>query len=498
MFENMQQFLQSKGGLSQDNSSPEELQALLKAISAGQVTGAETWNSTTHGPSLKVESLEPTLKVLTNTMKDIVVFNKLPKDTAFNTVEEYNQLSDYGNDGIGAFTDEGETPIQQDSDYVRRSTLIKFMGTQGKVTHPATLVKVQSGVGSMLQQEIQNRTMWLLRQIDKATAHGNSSIISQQFDGFYKLHFDGVTNFAFDLDKYFDSDVVIDAGGYRLDDDMVEAASLGVRQNFGYPGDLVTSHRVMSNYVKNFHESKFVQPVASQVQNGVFGQRVNRIVTEFGDLGISTDRFWQEGDAVTSTQAAAGADAPAKPTKDASTPVAVVTDASSKFARSAAGMGAGDYFYGVRAVNKGGTSAMELLNASAQAVTATQSVNLKFGAVTGATGYIIYRSKADDVNGKSNMYPIFKISAAQLTAGYDGGAAGLVRDRNRYLPGTDKATISQWDSQVINLKQLAPLMKMDLAITGPAYPFMILAYMAMQLYAPKKAAVIVNIGTAAK
>ena len=50
---------------------------------------------------------------------------------------------------------------------------------------------------------------------------------------------------------------------------------------------------------------------------------------------------------------------------------------------------------------------------------------------------------------------------------------------------------------MIEFAQLAPLMKMDLAILSPAYRFMVLLYGTPFLYAPKKLVRLINIGRAA-
>ena len=50
------------------------------------------------------------------------------------------------------------------------------------------------------------------------------------------------------------------------------------------------------------------------------------------------------------------------------------------------------------------------------------------------------------------------------------------------------------NDQIYSLKQLAPLMKMDLARLSPMDRFMILMYCTLQLYAPKKMVSYINIG----
>jgi hypothetical protein len=48
--------------------------------------------------------------------------------------------------------------------------------------------------------------------------------------------------------------------------------------------------------------------------------------------------------------------------------------------------------------------------------------------------------------------------------------------------------------EIFEIAQLAPLMKMDLAMIGPAYRFMILLYATPLLYQPMKMVRFVNIG----
>ena len=87
-----------------------------------------------------------------------------------------------------------------------------------------------------------------------------------------------------------------------------------------------------------------------------------------------------------------------------------------------------------------------------------------------------------------------RISKKELTDGYDGGSAGVVRDKNRTIAGCDEAFLIDSGEDVWSFKQLAPLMKMDLAVLSPATRFMLLLYGTPILYAPKKMVTFRNIG----
>lgn len=483
------------GSVLAGNYSQQDVEQLYKAMSAGQITGRETTDSlAASGAGLKVESLENTLKILVNTPKHTPFYYRIAKKPATNTVEEYNQLVSYG-DLDGGFTLEGELPESADSIYRRKAQLIKYMGVVGGVTHPMQLVQTGSGVANMIAQETKNKVEFMTKLIEGYLPFANSAIVPEHFDGFFAQHYK--ENFS-NLETYHDSELVVDLRGSVLTDTAVENASLGVVNNYGLADMLISSPRTFSNYVTKYHSKKLINPVPQQVRDGVFGQRVKEIITQNGDVEIMQSNFFRFSTMKTTATGATSTKAPAAPVADISTPIALVSDTQNRWTNFT-----GDYFYAVSAKNKYGESALTPLTASALfSVTATNSVVLKFAAGTGvaqaATGFCIYRSKKNPtgVLASTPLYKIFEISAAELAAGYDGSSdAGLVRDRNRYLPDTDQAMLIEWDAdQVLAWKQLAPMMKMNLAITAPIQKFMVLCYGTPILYAPGKMVRFINIG----
>lgn len=477
--------------------SPDKLYELAKAMSAGEATGQGLVDQLTSGAALKTESLDPMLKILTSQDRHIVLYRILPKQKAYNTVEEFNQLVDYGLD-IGVFNKEGETPQFTDSIYRRKSILVKYLGVSGEVTHPFTLVRLGSGIGDALAQEVKNKTQFLLRALDKAIPVAENRLIEDEFDGIFRQHFVGVTGSttvsAANLAKYFNDSTVVDARGYILSDKMVEdAAHAVVNDNFGLVSTIIGPPVVFSNYVSQFHESKrIVVGLDGAVEGATMGQSVNKIMTQFGKLDIVNDIFFDYKTSKKYNDAATSAKAPTAPTPGGD-PTAVQTDTSTMFSGYA-----GDYWYAVTAKNRYGESEMVLLDTTAQAVTATQSVDLTFTHTDGAYAaecFVIYRTEADQASySTAKFYPIFAITPDELVAGFDGASAGSVRDRNRFIPNTRSAIVLDNSLDVWAMKQLAPIMRMDLARTSPSFRFMILAYLTTVLFAPKKLARIINIG----
>jgi len=470
-------------------SSMEELNQLQKALEAGSITGRETTNLTNaSGAPLKVESLDKNLKHITFKESDIKLWKEIPKKAAYNTVEEYNQLADYGSQR-GGFYNEGELPSEEDSLYIRKAQLVKFMGVVKSVSHPMTLVN--TNVGNIVEREIKNGTLWILRQLNKSLYFGDESLVPQEFNGFLAQHQkeSGYTS----LDEYFASDVVIDLRGASLTEKDIENSANGIVQNFGLGNELFAPPAVLSKFVQNFYGNKFIQPNTVALTDGVMGQRVKSFESQFGNIGLNWDIFFNKKTAKKYNAAATSPLAPPAVTGVDSTPVA--SDASGLWTAT----DAGSYFFGVTATNRYGESAIAV-DAAASAIVAGGSVDVAFvdgGGTNPATSYTIYRSTKDAASASGSnvvFYPLYTISKAQAVAGYDGGAAGSVRDRNRFMPDTDQAILFQMDNEVVEFAQLAPLMKMDLALLAPAYRFMILLYGTPFLYAPKKVSRIINIG----
>ena len=497
--------LYNYNGLTSDEQTfmNENAQDIIKAMEAGLETGRDYNDEIHNGPGLKVESLDPVVKILENRESHLVFWKKLPKMRVYNTVHEYNQLYRYGDD-VGIANLEGETPQFTDSQYRRKSVILKFLGIGGQVTHPSTLVKTADGL-NMYSREIQNKTIKLLTQIDAALTDFDSSKTAVQFDGIFRQHLLGINEIVSAnagktseqlLDGYFADPAVINANGEVLTDVHVEdAANAVVNDRFGLVTEILSNPIVFNDYVKQFHDSKrvLIGSGVSGTEGAQMGQSVNTIATQFGKISVHNDIFFDRRSSIAYNRAATSDKAPPTPTAGG-TPIAVQTDTKTEWGTAYAG----NVFYVVTAKNRYGESAPLAINTAAQAVTATQSVDLSFSATSGnytTESFVIYRTETGATPRTSvRYYPLFEISTAELTAGYDGAAANLCRDRNRLVPNSHSAIVYTNNNQIWEYLQLAPLMRMDFAITSPSRRFAVLNYGSPVLYQPGKIARIINIG----
>jgi hypothetical protein len=465
-------------------ASRESVDALNKALTAGDITGRETTDRVdASGAPLKVESLEKTLKHLTFRESDITFWKDIPKKPAYNTVEEFNQQSSYGQDR-GGFNAEGELPEEEDSVFTRRAQLVKYLGTTRSVSHQMTLVN--SVIGNIMQKTIKDGTLWLLRKLDQALFFGNEKLVGLEFNGF--LAQQEQSDAWATRNEYWNSEHVIDMRGKALTEDAIESAANTIVENFGLATQIYTAPSVLSGFVKQFYGNKFIQPNTQALTNGIMGQRVQQFESQFGSIGLKQDIFFKKKPSKTAKSEATSDKAPAAPTVAVAS---VTSDANSKWSAS----DAGNVFYAVSAFNRYGESKLTVVDA-AVAVAAGGAADITItdgGGTHKASAYRIYRGFVGGT-ADGQLYPIMEVSIKDVETGLDGAAGGAIRDLNRFIPDTDQAMILQFDNEVIEFAQLAPLMKMDLAMLAPAYRFMILLYGTPLLYAPKKLVRVINIG----
>jgi hypothetical protein len=471
---------------------------LLKAMQAGAITGRDTTNQLLTQEPLKIESLDKTLKLLEFRMKDVKLWNAIPKLTAYNTVEEYIQLESYGTDR-GGFYGEGELSDVEDSKYRRRAELVKYIQVTGEVTLQAQMVR--SYVAAMAK-EVENKSMWIIRKVSSALTKADATYISKEFNGIYAQHASigsAEGDLYTSLDAYQDSAAVIDLRGASIKQKDLAKAATNVDSNFGNVDSLFAPPTVLDGLANDYYERQRIMLNGSY--QGVIGTVPKGIDTQFGTVNLFQDKFMKKTPARKIGDAATSPKAPLTPT---ATSQALVADAAlSRFKAGGVHTDAlGTVFYAVAAINEYGESPLRVLdNTTKITLTAAQSVDLVFTATAGAysaSGYVIYRSKittaTNATTGLVDFYPLFKVSTAELAAGFDGGAAGAVRDRNRFLPDTEEAFTTEMVDEVVAFKQLAPISKLDLAVVAPANRFLTFLWGTPQLYTPKKMVRFINVG----
>lgn len=453
-------------------ASQNDVNELNKALSAGQEQNPPASVTAGDGFALRVESLESTLKVTTYKMSHIRLWKSIPKLAAYNTVEEHNELSSYGNNPDAGFVDEGDLPTENDSSYERKFAVVKYMGTTRSVTHVMSLVKPAHG--NVIAQETVNGTMDLLKMVERALFYGNSDLSSLQFDGYEKLITDNspATN-------------VIDLRGLPLSEDILNDACLTVQDapNYGTPTNLHLNPKVHADLVKTFYPKERHNTFTDN--NGMVGMTTRGFISPAGDVLFEPNVFITDGGAPSATASGPASTRPGTPT--ISTSVTTPQDTTnSQFGAD----DAGDYYMEVVAVNRYGRSAKVAVDASAITIVANDEIT--FGVTPGGSTdvdyYEVYRTLKGGADGTERS--VLKVANAA------GTGETVIHDYNDNIPYASSAFLFQQNLESMSLKQLAPMVKIPLATIDARIRWMQLIYLVPVLYAPGKNVLIKNIGRA--
>lgn len=471
-------------------TSAREVDELNKALSAGAgYSGAPT--SLSGGGVLQVESLDASLKSVTYEMKQIKLWPQMPKDQAYNTIEEYNRIDAYGDQGKG-FISEGDLPRSEDSHYSRQIQRVRFIGVTRELTHVYTLVR--NAHGDAIAREIRNGTMRILEIAERAhfDGHGwysNAGLFDGSdaallpdsdlaFDGLDKQIRKGNSDASAKASAFTGygnaEDVISDMRGLVMDEDALENGARVVQENFGTASLWMGDTKAHSDLARQFYPKERVNPMG--VSNGKAGFVLQSFVASAGEFALQSDVFLRPKRGVPAPLA----DAPAAPTITSVTAIAP-TVANSLFAAADAGA----YSYIASAINKAGEGAPS--SQTTQTVAAGGALDVLVAATAGAIAYAVYRAPKGATTGHEFVGYVAPASV---------GAAATLRDLNQRLPGLAQSYLLSMDPEVLRFKQLAPLMKMDLAIIATAYRWMQLLYGTLIVFAPRKNYIYMNIGRA--
>jgi hypothetical protein len=414
--------------------------------------------------AMRVESLDATLRLMTFQQTNLRLWNQIPKQDAYSTVEEFNRLLEYGQDG-GAFTQSGELPQEEDSIYERASEKVKFLGTTRSVTHPASLIRTLPA--DVIAQETQNGALWLMGKLNSALYYGDSDAIPVEFNGLPKqIELNGGT--------------VIDKAGAPLTTTDIEGAAQTIGENFGTGSQFFSNNKVFSEFSLTFNQyQRFVAP---GTQPGLVGTPVTGVTTTLGPVMFQPDMFVKEGK-VAGTSATS--------LKAPTTPTLVVANAGATTGSAFVAGDAGTYQYQVSAMNQYGESVPTPLS-SGVVVAAGDGVTLTIadnGGTIQASAYKIYRT---DKNGLV-AYSIRKLEPRAKVNGVYVNTTTFT-DLNLERPRTFLGLMLDLTPNAVNFRQLSPMIKMNLAIISPAIRWMQLLYGTPIVYAPKRHVLFKNIG----
>ena len=451
----MNQFTDGFGSVSR-----EQLDDLVKALSAGDYNAAP--NTLTNGAALQTESLDASLKSVTFEMKNLKIWPAMPKSKAYNILEEYNRVTSYGESQNGGFFDAnaGTAPDEHTAAYNRQVQTVRYIGTTRVVSLPLTMVRPAHG--PIIAAQIRNGTMWILQQTERQLYEANGFFESAtgtftgaaadvaagsiKFNGLEQQIRDGNQNTAAQYTGWEQyggvTSTVRDLNNTAIDEEDLEELASSIADNHGIPNEFHVDLKTLADMNKQFYPKERT-PLGQP--NGSAGVVLKNFLSSAGEIAIVSNVFLRPK----KNNVTAQTGAPATP----------VNSASSTEADTSSELGTATYYYRVSAFNNKGESAAAVERS--QAITTGNRVTLTIDAgTTGAIYYGVYRSSV--AGGPYAFIGYVKDSSA-------GGAGGATfRDAGHKNPGCATGFMLSMNPDNLTWRQLAPLMKMDLAVTGPA------------------------------
>lgn len=454
-----------------------DIDALNKALGAGSDIN-NPGSSPGEGFPLRVESLDQTLFNVTYTADKIKFWKALYKDAAYNTVEEFNRLEDYGS-GDAIWIAEGDLPTEDDSTYSRQYTKIKFMGTTRRVTH--VMATVKAAHGDAVARETVNGTLFLLRQLEQALFTGDENMISLQFDGIETLMAKAFGSSLSDDGQYlgYEDDNVIDCRGVPLSEDFITDITerLISEPNYGDPSDLWLPTGPMKDLSKILYPKERYDLPAPR--DGKAGIAINGVTTPFGEIALNADIFIPDSSIPSAVGVGKPAQRPGAPTIGSLTSPAYVGSNQTFFGTS----DVGTYFYKISAGSRYGKSAPT--TSGSVVVSSGDQVSIPVTDIGPDTSYYtVSRTEAGGAAGTART--IFRVART--------GPTQTIVDLNRFLPGCSKGYMLSQKNEVLKWKQLAPFTKMPLAQIDTSVRWMQILYGALQLQKPRHCGMFINIG----
>lgn len=461
---------------------------LEKALEAGYGTDAASYEG---GRALQREDLEATLvSVLDVKQADLKVFHKLHKQPVSSTVHQINRQTSVGSEEF-LFNGENEMASIDDAEFQRKVYETKYLSSEWQVSHPLTMT---NNATNPINQQKLAATMRVSKAAERAIFHGNSAASPKQFDGLLKIIEDSAKNT--DVSEKLRS-TVFDARGLEIGE---TSSASDIDMSFD-ESTFDEISEIVYNKGGDLQEAYFPPVLAAQfkelysdrlrltTQDNKFAlNKLPDLVTAIGStIRITDDCGADKMFKVKGPIVAAGDSAkrPNQPTSITATAASAGDSAPGSFTASFAG----NYIWGVHAINQYGISAAA--TTSSTSVSAGQKVTLTIQPDTNgqaATGFIITRTSA----GGSTLMEMVRIKK-----GSDSTTTYV--DYNEDLPGTAQIVLLTPNTEEMmpntSFAQLMGLSNFDLPTNSALTHHGVVAlYGNLEVRAPEFNAMIKNVG----
>jgi hypothetical protein len=470
-----------------------QAEELAKTMTAGHgYLGAP--GSMVGGSALQIESIDSTLKSVTYDASSLVMWPSVPQDRAYSLVEQFVRTNSYG-DGGSPFVPEAGSPQNQDADYQRHSARVVFMATRRGVSLPTTLVRMNFGFDPE-SKESESGTLWMLQKLEVELYRGNAEFSNDgRFDGAVSaipVKMQNINLAGLELQivqgdqdytaqaKVFEGfganqSVIFDREGALIDETVIEDLANVLVEQFSHPSEMHAPNKAMSDFIKQFFPKERVNTLG--ISDARAGYVVKTMATTAGDIALKTNTHLRPKQT------------PKQENDRTGVPGAPASVTATLGAADGSKLKSGDkYIYEVAACNEQGEGASTAASAQVTVDADEKVISLAIAAPTaGATPshYAVYRTNK-------------KGAGARQFIGYVAarGATTSFKDRGERTEGAQTAYMLDMRAENLVWKQLAPLMKINLAQVSLAKEFILFLAGTLMVFAPRRLGLIKNIGRA--
>jgi hypothetical protein len=451
---------------------------LAKALATSGISGMAD------GTNLLLQNLDSVMTSVLFTEDQLVKQRFIERVPSINPQYQWNRRNQYGTSrGVNAFAEGSIGPVGLGS-WSRNTEPVRFFGVQRGTTIVANIAGALGGMfDNPVEEEEYDGTMQLLGSVERALTWGNSTIVDSNgndifYDGLYrKIKATAPSGQVFPKQ-------IIDMHGKPMTFDVVsEIAAL-------YAKVFVTSSRNIGAFLtpdtlatlqlmKNNAERRDIGGGGRNDGGYTSGTPIDGYDTPIGKIRFVQDVFLDPFDGGKQALTSADSGSPAKP---AGVTAAAGAPAGGVGTNWLTGDG-GTVYYTISAFNASGESVGFLVVAGV-VVAPGQVVTVTIPNITGAFGYRVYRGVQPT---GSDAYWIGDVAATST-------ANATFVDDNSIMPNTDVASFIERNPMNIVIAQMAPMLKLPLAVQNTTIPFGLLYLHTLAVKAVEREFMVVNIG----
>ena len=452
-----------------------------------------TPDTQTDGAANRIESLNRDLKVTTWGERDFTLYNDIAKQPVDNTVLKYTQYYSHGRTGHSLFQPEIGIGDVNNPNERQRTINIKYI-VDTHVTSIA-LQRANTIVDSLKVQEYAAIST-VIKTDEWAMFYGDADLTSgQKGEG---LQFDG-------LFKLIAPENHIDLRGGRLSPAALNMAARKIGEGFGTPTDAYMPIGIKADFVNQHLNGQRIM-LPGQTGGMTTGLDIDKFLSAHGSIRI-------QGSTIMDSDNKLDFDSPVSPTAPTAPQLAAAvtpdggglwhdadkTDSKGEVILNKE-VGVEQSYVAVM-VSRHGDSRPSLVQTATptkkdDAITLTITPNAMQNVIPDYVA--IYRksnfdsdaleANTDASGNRGSYYLIGKVAVREQE-----GATITFVDTNARIAGCGDVFVIENRPETVALQEFIPLSKLNLAVTTTATSFVVLNYVALALYYPKRGAVLENV-----